>query len=72
MHAAVGRVLDFVRHEDHVPVEVITPEWIGGEPALDIDACTAAVAYLQRMSCIALAGEMVSIEPTVKGVVAPL
>ena len=72
MHAAVGCVLDFVLHEDHVPVEVITPEWIGGEPALDIEACTAAVEYLQRMNCIALGGDMVSVEMTVKGVFAPL
>jgi hypothetical protein len=72
MHAAVGRVLDFVRHEDHIPVEVITPEWIGGEPALDRKACTAAVEYLQRMNCIALVGDMVSVETTVGGVFAPL
>ncbi len=31
IHAAVRRVLDFVRHEDHVPVDLITPEWIGGK-----------------------------------------
>ena len=71
-HAAVRRVLDFVRHEDHVPVDLITPEWIGGEPALDVDACTNAVAYLQRMRCIAVSSDMVSVETTVKGVFAPL
>jgi hypothetical protein len=71
-HAAVRRVLDFVRHEDHVPVDLITPEWVGGEPALDVDACTNAVEYLQRMSCIAMSSDMVSVEATVKGVFAQL
>jgi hypothetical protein len=71
-HAAVRRVLDFVRHENHVPVDLITPEWIGGEPALDADACTNAVEYLQRMSCIVVSGDMVSVEMTVKGAFAPL
>ena len=72
IHEAVRRVLDFVRHEDHVPVDLITPEWIGGEPAIDVETCTNAVEYLQRMSCIAMSSDMVSVEATVKGVFAPL
>jgi hypothetical protein len=68
MHTAVRRVLGFVLREDHVPVEVITPEWIGGEPVLDVDACTRAVEFLQRMSCFAVSSDTVSVETVVKGV----
>jgi antitoxin component of RelBE/YafQ-DinJ toxin-antitoxin module len=69
VNAAVRRVLEFILHEDHVPVDLLTPELIGGEPALGLEECIGAVEYLQRTGCMAVHSDMVSIETTLKGVI---
>ena len=70
----VRRVWEFIRREDQVPVEWITPEMVGSAPASGSGTCDQAVEYLQRMACLLVrrdkdSGEtMVSAEATVKRV----
>ena len=70
----VRRVWEFIHREDQVPVEWITPEMVGSEPASSSEAYNIAIEYLQRMGCILMhrdmdsAEAMVSAEATVKRV----
>lgn len=62
------RMLQFIHREKEVPLELVTPDLIGGEPPLSPEECTAAVEYLQRMGCVELHGEMLQVEAIVKQV----
>jgi hypothetical protein len=64
----VHRVLEFVLHENQVPVDLVTPELIGGEPALHLEECVRAVEYLQRMGCVMIHNDTISAETLGKGV----
>jgi hypothetical protein len=61
-----------VLHENQVPVDLVTPELIGGEPALHLEECVRAVEYLQRMGCVIVHSDTISAETTVKGVMSSL
>lgn len=62
------RVLEFVLQEEEVFVDLVAPEWIGGEPALAPEECARAVEYLQRMGCVELRDDILSVETTVRRV----
>jgi hypothetical protein len=68
VNAIVHRILEFVLRENEVPVDLVTPELIGGEPALHLEECMCAVEYLRRMGCVMVHSDTISAETTVKGV----
>jgi hypothetical protein len=56
-------VLEFILREEPVPLELLTPELIGGELPVTPEDCLSAIEYLQRMGSLAFQDDTVSVEP---------
>jgi hypothetical protein len=69
---AAQRVLKFVYQENEVPTDLITPEMISGEPPLTTEECRAAVEFLKRTGCVKAKGDLLSVEPVIRRVLALL
>ena len=69
LHDSACKILKFIKtlQEDgqEVPIEFIAPEDADGSPVLAQDECHAMIEYLQRMGCIELQDDLLSVEPTV-------
>lgn len=66
VNGAVKRVFDFLLREGEVPIELVTPEFVGGHPVLTSEECVRAAEYLQRMGCVDRIGDTLQVEPVLK------
>ena len=66
------RVLEFIHHEGKAPVDLITPELIGGEPMLTPLNCNVAVEYPRRMGCLEAYEDELSVESVIGQLLAGL
>lgn len=67
--SAAVNVLNFIEKEkDGVPVDLVTPEFIGGEPPLSLQECKTAVKYLQLIGCLIVEKDLIYVNPVVKRV----
>lgn len=64
----VWRVLQFLCAEGPLDRSLIIPDFIGGEPALSVAQCEAAIEYLMRLGCLEIQDEMLRLESVVQRV----
>ena len=57
------RVLEFLRQQQPVALNQVTPDAIGDDPRLDSSECWTALEYLQRTGCVDLSKGEFSVEP---------
>jgi hypothetical protein len=69
LNGIANRILEFVAREGDVPIELISPDLIGDSSLTPLD-CDRAVEYLQRMGCVDMQEEQLSVEATVRHIVA--
>jgi hypothetical protein len=67
-NAAVKHVFEFVLREEEVPIELVTPELVGGHPTLTREECARAAEHLQRMGCVERIGDTLQVEPILRKV----
>jgi len=51
-----------------VPIDFISPDFIGSEKKLTTDDCKNGIEYLSRMSCIDVQSETIRLDPIVKAI----
>ncbi|MGA9772307.1 MAG: hypothetical protein WBV94_24960 [Blastocatellia bacterium] len=59
------QMLELIRKEQEVPLDLIGPELLGGEQSISQENCETTVEYLQRMGCVEMQDEMLRVEKTV-------